>query len=68
MDEINGLCLICGKEIGQREDGQGDCVVADIEIHPPRFPILITAYKKRWICNSCNMSMAINAAKNDAQF
>ena len=68
IEEKPGLCSICGKPIAAREDGQGDNVVANIEIHPPRFPALITNYKNRWICTECNLSIAINIAKNDALF
>lgn len=66
MDDHKGLCCICGKEIPAREDGQGDNVVANIEIHPPRYPTLITSYKNRWICSKCAMDIAVNVCKNDS--
>ena len=68
MDEQTGLCSICGKPIRAREDGQGDNVVATIEIHPPRFPGLKTRYEGRWICSECNLNIAVNIAKNDSLF
>ena len=68
MDENHGLCSICGKEIPAREDGQGDNVVANITLHPPRFPTLITEYRNRWICSKCALDIAVNVAKNDALF
>jgi hypothetical protein len=65
---MDGICSICGLKISPGKDGQGMYMTADIDLHHPKFPALITAYKNRWCCHQCVEKIALNVAKNDAYF
>jgi hypothetical protein len=64
----NGHCIICGKPIMPKEDGQGSCMVVKLELHHPVYPQLKTTYEGRWCHHTCAENIAHNVCENDSLF